>query len=283
MNDYFMNEPTIISFSGGRSSGYMLHKILEAHGGLPEHIKVYFANTGKEMEQTLEFVRDCEVHWNCPITWVELGGDECEIKRVGDKHTYGTKVVNFDTASRNGEPFAQLINMRSYPPNPVARFCTAELKIRRIQDHQKTLDMEFDQHAIGIRFDEPRRWSKMLSQPRADGHERVLPMVHAQVTKEMVGDFWKAQPFDLNLPNNQGVTDWGNCDLCMLKGRKKRISIIKQRPELADWWIKQEEKSGSTFRKEQGESYKNLKRIALENEELFDPLPDITLGCYCGD
>ena len=39
----------LISFSGGRTSGYMLHQILEANGGLPDRAKVVFANTGREM------------------------------------------------------------------------------------------------------------------------------------------------------------------------------------------------------------------------------------------
>ena len=36
MNPYKILEPTVISFSGGRSSAYMLYKILEANNGLPE-------------------------------------------------------------------------------------------------------------------------------------------------------------------------------------------------------------------------------------------------------
>ena len=37
----------LISFSGGRTSGYMLHRILEANGDLPDRVKVLFANTGR--------------------------------------------------------------------------------------------------------------------------------------------------------------------------------------------------------------------------------------------
>ena len=34
---YYIDEPTCISFSGGRTSAFMLHKVLEAHDGdLPE-------------------------------------------------------------------------------------------------------------------------------------------------------------------------------------------------------------------------------------------------------
>lgn len=30
-----------------------------------------FANTGKEEEATLEFVRDCGERWGVPIVWIE--------------------------------------------------------------------------------------------------------------------------------------------------------------------------------------------------------------------
>ena len=42
----------LISFSGGRTSGYMLHRILKANGDLPDRVKVLFANTGREMPDT---------------------------------------------------------------------------------------------------------------------------------------------------------------------------------------------------------------------------------------
>ena len=54
MNPYKILEPTVISFSGGRTSAYMLWKILEANNGLPDEAIVCFANTGKEEEATLD-------------------------------------------------------------------------------------------------------------------------------------------------------------------------------------------------------------------------------------
>ena len=38
-----------IAFSGGRTSGYMLHQILEANGGLTDRVEVTFQNTGRGM------------------------------------------------------------------------------------------------------------------------------------------------------------------------------------------------------------------------------------------
>ena len=47
-NPYDILEPTVISFSGGRTSAYMLHKVLQNGGGqLPSNAIVCFANTGK--------------------------------------------------------------------------------------------------------------------------------------------------------------------------------------------------------------------------------------------
>ena len=93
-------EPTVISFSGGRTSAYMLWRILQSNNGLPSDAMVIFANTGKEEEATLKFVNDCSVNWNVPITWLEYTTNN-DIQH---------KVVNYKTASRKGEPFEMLVD-----------------------------------------------------------------------------------------------------------------------------------------------------------------------------
>ena len=65
MSDPFkIIEPTVISFSGGRTSAYMLWRVLQSNNGLPDDAIVCFANTGKEHDATLQFVKDCEINWN---------------------------------------------------------------------------------------------------------------------------------------------------------------------------------------------------------------------------
>jgi len=154
MNDPFkIIEPTVISFSGGRTSGYMLWRILQSNNGLPDDAIVCFANTGKEMEETLKFVHDCEKNWSVPITWLEFQQAELPKNRF--------KLVNYETASRNGEPFAASIdqNGKLYLPNPVARICTINLKIRVIHHYLKSLGWKHNENMdwVGIRADEQRR------------------------------------------------------------------------------------------------------------------------------
>ena len=73
MNPYRIDTPALISFSGGRTSAYMLKKIIEAYDGtLPDDMHVVFANTGKEMPQTLDFVRDCAE----PVSYTHLRAHE---------------------------------------------------------------------------------------------------------------------------------------------------------------------------------------------------------------
>ena len=47
-----------IAFSGGRTSAYMLRKIMDANPGLRDDVVVTFQNTGREMPQTLDFVAE---------------------------------------------------------------------------------------------------------------------------------------------------------------------------------------------------------------------------------
>ena len=120
-NPYQIEPPALISFSGGRTSGYMLRQILDAYDGwLPDGIVAVFANTGKEMAQTLDFVKDCGERWDVPIVWLEYNPG------LPEKF----EIVSHRTASGIGEPFEHLLADRGMLPNPVARFCTSELKIR---------------------------------------------------------------------------------------------------------------------------------------------------------
>ncbi len=287
-NPYFIDEPARISFSGGRTSAYMLWKVLEAHGGvLPNHVVVTFANTGKELPETLDFVHACSVNWDVPIVWLERYSAK-ELEGSKNKVRYKTTVVDYFSAARNGEPFNSLIKARGYAPNPVARFCTKELKTEAmkhyIRDHHDFPKPYLT--LIGIRADEDRRAKKLNGVIEA-GEENYLPLYVDGVTKEDIYSFWTSQNFDLNLPNNNGTTDWGNCDLCFLKGFSKKLSIIEARPDLSDWWIDQEKSLSKNvgklgFFRTDHPSYEQLKVIASDQGSLFG-FDNESIPCFCGD
>lgn len=285
-----VTEPTCISFSGGRTSAYMLWRVLQSNSGLPQDAVVCFANTGKEDEATLQFVRDCGEHWNVKINWLEY--------QASDEPDARWKVVDFDTASRSGEPFEAVIRQRNYLPNPVTRFCTSELKIRVMHKWLRANWSSFGWDAenlewnqmIGIRADEQRRVSKI----RARGHSTetvketmLMPLADAGVTLKEIDEFWLSQPFSLQLPTYNGRTLAGNCDLCFLKPAQQVYSLIAEKPERAVWWAKMEglalssKPSGTVFRSDRP-SYAQMLRFSQDQKDMFDPNEE-SISCLCGD
>ncbi len=244
MNDPFLIEgPAAVSFSGGRTSGYMLRRILDT--GLRPDVHVLFADTGKERLETYDFVRQCAQRWDVPIAWVERPGQ-----------------------------FTQLITDRKYLPNPVMRFCTQELKIRPMRDWMLAKGYQHWTNVVGIRADEARRVAKMreAEQKRSERWDIALPLNDAGVRLVEVDTFWKAQTFDLQLRPHEG-----NCDLCFLKGYDKIKNIVRDRPNLARWWAEQEARIGGTFRNDRP-SYAAM----LAQPDLFKDGDDLT-ECYCTD
>lgn len=259
---YLITGPALISFSGGRTSGYMLKHILDAHGGtLPGDVVVAFANTGKEREETLRFVHECGSRWGVKIHWLEW------------RNTNGVtfEEVGFNSASRNGEPFAALIAKKNYLPNSVTRFCTTELKIMVMRDFCKSLGWKNWTNIIGLRYDEGGRVLRALDR-NAQGKEpwkNAMPMAKAKVTVRDVRAFWDRQPFDLQLKSYEG-----NCDLCFLKGERKLAALMRENPGMSDWWIAQErglvnqKQSGARFVTER--SYAELQAFEDRQGFLFD-------------
>ena len=282
MRDPFkINGPTCISFSGGRTSAYMLWRVLQSNDGLPDEAVVCFANTGKEDESTLRFVDRCSQEWGVPITWLEY--------RFAPETKDRYEVVTSKTASRNGEPFEALIRARNYLPNPVSRFCTVELKVRVMHRHLKAMGWTEWDSMLGIRADEPRRLAKIGNQDYGKHEEKIAPLGPAGITKEDVGAFWRAMPFDLELPNNNGVTIHGNCDLCYLKGASQILSLIQEKPERAVWWASMEALAlalasapdGAVFRKDRP-TYAQMLRFTQEQRDMFAD-DNEGIACFCGD
>lgn len=220
-----------ISFSGGRTSAYMLHQIAEANGGIPDRCEVIFTNTGREMPQTLDFVAEVAQRWQIAVTWIEY--------RRGKP---GFKVIGRQGASENGEPFDALIDARQFLPNQQMRFCTQELKIRPAKRYLIAKGWTRWMAALGIRADEP---SRIKTEPQKERWQRWYPLNDAGATKRHVAAFWARQPFDLRLPNIKGNCPLGNCDGCFLKSEAANAALARDYPERAAWWEAMEHRIGA--------------------------------------
>lgn len=211
----------VVSFSGGQTSAYMAIKLKKEYGNT-HNLSFTFANTGQENEATLEFVQRVDEEYNLGVVWVEAMVSE------GRKAT-GYKIVDFKTASRNGEPFEAVI--RKYGlPNKSYPHCTRELKLQPMTAYEKQAHPRGYITAIGIRADEYRR-------PRVDTENIIYPLAGRWITdKRMVNDFWDTQPFKLELEEHQG-----NCKWCWKKSFRKLYKLAIETPDVFDFPARMEE------------------------------------------
>lgn len=213
-----------ISFSGGRTSAYMLHHIADANGGIPDRCKVVFSNTGREMPATLDFVQECGDRWSIPIIWVE------DAKREEGQPIFN--VVSHNSASREGEPFKHLIERKKACPDQSKRFCTEHLKILPARRYLISLGWQQWHNATGIRADEVARLK-----PSPDKRvTRWYPLADADVVKGNILAWWAKQPFDLRI-----TPGLGNCDGCFMKSEAQLAALCRDHPERAAWWEQMEE------------------------------------------
>lgn len=275
---FFITGPALISFSGGRTSAYMLWRILQAHGGtLPDDVHVTFANTGKEREETLRFVHECATRWGVRVRWLEWRSRKTTLP-IEERF----EEVGFNSASRFGEPFEGLIRCKGYTPNAVTRFCTSELKVRVMKWFMQSLGHKNWTNVIGLRADEPRRVARSRVKPK-EPWVNSMPLDDAGITNRMVRAFWAQQDFDLQL-----LPFEGNCDGCFLKARPKLLETERTKPGTLQWWSDMEEGPGKgRFVTEY--SYAELIRAARNQGDLFrgafddDPDMDAECGTWCGE
>lgn len=209
-----------ISFSGGRSSLVMTRAILKALGGTRRNVVITFANTGQEDEKTLRFVHDADQAYGLGVVWVEARVDPR--KNVGTRH----RVVTFETASRNGEPFEAVIAKYGLP-GPGYLHCTRELKANSIKSYLRSLCWSSGTYdtAIGIRADEIDR---MQADAEARGFKYWL--VRLGITQPDVFAAFVGSNVMLDL-----VEALGNCVWCWKKAFWKLIWLMRHHPEVFDF------------------------------------------------
>lgn len=232
-----MKKKLLISFSGGRTSAYMVWWLLnEWQDRHNWEIIVVFANTGKEAEGTLFFVDECAQEWGINIVWVEAKcKDENGIPFSEKGWSVHHKVVIYETASRNGEPFEEMISVLGIPSTN-APFCSVQLKRKAIESYARSIGWEGHYTAIGLRVDEAvERMNKNYHALKI-----IYPFIHLKPTvKRQISEWWGKQSFDLDID-----PDEGNCDGCWKKDELRLVRLAVKKPQIFNWWELMVEKYG---------------------------------------
>ena len=255
----------VVSFSGGRTSAYMVWLIesMRKSGEWSAQVEYIFMDTGSEHPKTYEFIKKCVEHFGIELTC--LRGDFNQPVGVG--HEYKVIDVNEIEHDMKNGPFAQL--MRKYGvPHVMSAFCTTRMKE---DTFRKYCEEKYGKGNyvtwLGIRYDEPSRlvgsceYQKFKSaglsdlyiarcfSDAANGAYCENPVIKslaykkqssglnymAQITdfeKDDVLDFWSGMPFDLEIQEHQG-----NCVFCIKKSINKLALAARDEPELLSDWL----------------------------------------------
>jgi 3'-phosphoadenosine 5'-phosphosulfate sulfotransferase (PAPS reductase)/FAD synthetase len=212
----------LVSFSGGETSAYMIEYIKQNLSY--DQVEYVFTNTGLEHEKTLEFVQKVAKYHKIKVHWIE------SVVYPGRKGC-GFKIVDFETAARNGEPFEESIKKYGIP-NASFPHCTRDLKVEPMRRFVKgCLGWTDHETAIGIRADE---WDRASAQ--AEKYRLIYPLIDT-VTKQMVNQYWDKMPFRLEIPGYVG-----NCTGCWKKTDRKLAQIAIEEPQAFDFFREMEAK-----------------------------------------
>lgn len=264
-----MNKPRIsCSFSGGETSAVMTKLVNEQYGATHEIVNV-FANTGSEHENTLKFVNQCDKHFGWNVVWIEAVVNP--EKGKGIRH----KVVDFETASRNGEPLAADFEKHGLP-GPGWLHCTRDTKELPIKDYLRSIGWVKNDYwiTIGIRSDELDRVSEHRERLRF-----MYPLADAGWTKQDVKTEIASWPFGLELKGEH----YGNCVWCWKKSLRKLMTLGKESPEVFDFPRQMEDKySRITTPGDKNKSRKMFRGnlttvdiIRMAQTQSFEPYRDI--------
>lgn len=139
---------------------------------------------------------------------------------------------------------------------------------------------------VGLRFDEDKRTKDTIARCQDDGAVSYAPMHQWHLKKTDVLSFWQKQAFDLQIDS-----EYSNCVLCFLKGRKalKKLAMNPKstaEPASWQWWSELESryarkskdnKTFGFFGLTDRPSYASI----MKSEEDF--METAELPCFCTD
>lgn len=211
-----MTETNVVSFSGGRTSAYMVYLIdkMQRNGEMDD-VHYVFMDTGAEHPKTYQFIKNCVSHFGIDLRCIRTSIS----MEFGTGPTY--REVSLDECGPDLQPWIDMTRKYGTPYTHGA-FCTDRMKTT---PYKKFCDDQFGKKSyvtwLGIRSDESRRIN--LARERYRYLAEISPM-----TKQDINGWWSEMPFDL------GIEDYlGNCVFCLKKSDHKVAAAMRSEPEMA--------------------------------------------------
>lgn len=213
----------IVSFSGGRTSAYLVYLMEQKRINENLNIDYIFMDTGAEHPRTYDFLREIVKYWGINLTCLQ--GDFNQ--KVGEGHSYNVVSVKDLKHDPVNGVYGQM--MKKYGvPTIISAWCTSRMKQ---ETHDKYCDDTFGKGNyttwLGMRIDEPKRLH-IGKNPRL----RYLAEI-SDFEKSDILQWWFRQPFDLQIDEHLG-----NCVFCFKKMNAKTALAERDEPGLFKEWLK---------------------------------------------
>ena len=211
------NKNIFCSVSSGYSSVLMAWRMAEWY---PDHNIIFaMANTSKERPESLEFMNQCDNYFNLNMTWIEA-----EFHKKGTGVSFN--VVKYEDLKTNGEIFEEGIKKFGIP-SKINKWCNRDMKVIPLKKYADSIfGVDNYSIAVGIRIDEVDRVGKSFKT-----NNTFYPLIDNNISTIERNKFWKNQLIQIKIPAYKG-----NCDLCFAKSNRKLMTIIKEEPNLFEWW-----------------------------------------------
>ncbi len=220
----------VLGLSGGKDSSalavYMRDKVPE--------MEYFFSDTGKELQETYEFLDRLEAFLGKPIVRLNMNAD----------------------ANSNRDFDHWLTVYGGLLPSSQIRWCTVNLKIRPFEEYIGT---DHAYHYIAIRADEDRIGYKPPSISSLQNIEPKYPFKEDGIMKEDV--YQILEESGLGLPDYYKWRTRSGCYFCFFQRKSEWVGLLEQHPalfELAKGYEKFNSETGERFTWCQGESLEEL-------------------------
>ena len=220
----------VLGLSGGKDSSalavYMRDRVPE--------MEYFFSDTGKELQETYDFLDRLEAFLGKPIVRLNMNPD-----------------VN---SNRDFDHWLTVYG--GLLPSSQIRWCTVNLKIRPFEEY---IGEDKAYHYIAIRADEDRIGYKPPSISSLHNIEPKYPFKEDGITKEDV--YRILEESGLGLPDYYKWRTRSGCYFCFFQRKSEWVGLLEQHPdlfELAKGYEKFNSETGERFTWCQGESLEEL-------------------------